>query len=390
MHQNSRRPEIAYYSINDPLDKRSWSGATYYVGQTLSRHVGNVHFLGPVKIPWLLDKTFRGLQKLSRFFFKTEWIPKYSLLKNKYAAKILKKKMKGRHYDFLIGPAAASELGCLNTNIPVVYFGDATYKIYSENYKKEFKSQNAFSKWEGEHLEKCALKKSSLIIFTSQWAKNSAINDYNVPAEKIEVIQMGANIDEVPKKGIIFNKEKNETLTLLFLSVDWDRKGGAIAFETLEELYNKGIDVKLQICGCIPPPEFNHSAMEVIPFLNKNKPEDFKKFVEILSNAHFLLLPTRADCTPVVNSESNAYGMPVITTNVGGVSEQIIDGINGYCLSLDANGKEYADVIFEIFSNKKRYHNLIETSRKRFDEELNWHSFAKELKKVLNKHKILS
>lgn len=384
------RPKIAYYSINDPLDKRSWSGATYYLGQSLAKNIGDVHFLGPVKVPWLLDKTLRAIQKLTRILSKTQWIPKYSLLKNIYAVKQLKKKMKGHHYDFLIAPAAASELAYLKTTIPVIYYGDATYKIYSEAYLKEFKSLNSFSRWEGEHMEKLALKKSDLIIFSSQWAARSAIADYRISPEKIEVLQMGANIDSTPDAALIFEKEKNNILTLLFLSVDWDRKGGVIAFDTLVQLYTTGIDVKLVVCGCIPPPEFMHPCMEVVPFLNKNEAADFNRFVAILSTAHFLLLPTRADCTPVVNCESNAYGMPVITTDVGGISDAVKDGINGYCLSLDADGAAYAALITTIFADKKKYHTLIKTSRARFDEELNWDSFAAKFKKVLEKHGILA
>ena len=69
MISDLQRPKIAYYTISDPLDKRSWSGATYFMGQAMQRNIGDVHFLGPVKIPWVLDKTFRALQKLSRFFF---------------------------------------------------------------------------------------------------------------------------------------------------------------------------------------------------------------------------------------------------------------------------------------------------------------------------------
>lgn len=388
MLENPRRRKIAYYSINDPMDKRSWSGITYYLGQTLQKNVGDVHFLGPVKIPWVLDKTCRGLQKISRYVFKREWIPKYSLLKNIYACIVLKRKMKGRQYDFLMAPAAASELGYLNTRLPVIYFGDATYKAYSETYEKEFRNLGSFSRWEGNHLEKLALQKSALAIFSSHWAARSAINDYGMPANRTEVIQMGANIDNTPEREIIFKKEENKTLTLLFLSVDWERKGGPIAFNTMERLHDTGLDVKLIVCGCIPPAGYVHRCMEVIPFLNKNKAHDFALFVQVLSSTHFLLLPTRADCTPLVNCESNAYGVPVITTNVGGISDGVKDGVNGYCLPLDAGGTEYAPLIAKLFSDKERYHQLIISSRKRFDEELNWDKFAENFHRVLQKHNL--
>ena len=389
MTENSPRRKIAYYTMNDPLDKRTWSGITYYMGQALQRNVGDVYFLGPVKIPWVMDKTFRGIQKLTRFFFSTEYIPKYSLLKNMYVSRILKRRMKGQQYDLLFAPAAASELAYINkTGLPVIYFGDATYKIYSETYKKEFHKLNSFSRWEGNFLEKRALKISSLVILTSQWAARSAINDYCVPADKIEVLLMGANIDVVPARETIFLKEKNKVLTLLFLGVDWERKGGVIAFDTLKHLHASGIKAKLIVCGVVPPAEFVHPFMEVIPFLNKNKREDSERFVAILTSVHFLMMPTRADCSLLVNAEANAYGVPTISTDIGGVTDVVKNGMNGYCLPFEAAGAEYACVIIDTFFDPEKFHKLIVSSRKMFDEVLNWDTFALHFEDVLQKHKL--
>jgi glycosyltransferase involved in cell wall biosynthesis len=131
-----------------------------------------------------------------------------------------------------------------------------------------------------------------------------------------------------------------------------------------------------------------HPYMEVIPFIDKNISQDYGLFVQILSSVHFLLLPTRADCTPLVNCEANAYGVPAITTNVGGISEAVKDGINGYCLPIEAGGAEYALLINSLFSNKEKYHQLIESSRRRFDEELNWDTFAAFFQEALQRHRL--
>jgi glycosyltransferase involved in cell wall biosynthesis len=383
--ENLERKKIAFYCINDPLDKRSWSGILYYLGQTLQRNVGDVDFLGPLPVPWLLEKAIRGMMKFSRNVMKKKYFFNYSLLKNFYASRYFKRKMKGKQYDFLIAPAAAPELAFLDTDVPIVFFGDSTFKSYWSTYKTVFRDANPISKWEGELMEKRALKKSKLVVLTSQWAAKSAINDYRVAAEKIKVIQMGANIDTPPDLEVIFKKEENKTLTLLFLSVDWERKGGFIAFDTLKELCKEGINVKLIVCGCIPPPEFSHSNMEVIPLLDKNIKEDYSRLIEILSTIHFLLLPTRADCSPLVNCEANAYGVPAITTNVGGITDTVKDGINGFCLPLEAGGKDYASLISKIFFDKEGYHKLIESSRARFEDELNWDKFAEHFQEVLEK-----
>lgn len=380
--EKEKKVRIAYYSVNDPLDKRSWSGITYYLGQSLQRNIGEVDFLGPVKFPAWLEKTLRGVAKFTRIFFGREYYTKYSFLQNWYSTRYLTRKMKGKEYDFICGPASCPALARLKTDLPVIHVHDATFKLLS-NYYKEFEKASRISKWEGEVLERKALGKSSFIVYSSHWAANSAMQDYQIPQDRLFVTPLGANMDFAPGRDIIFNKEKNGELTLLYLAVEWERKGGRIAFDALKHLHEVcGIKARLIVCGCIPPASISHPYMEVIPFLNKNKPEDHARFVQLLSTIHFLILPTRADCSLLVACESNAYGVPAISTNTGGVSDVVKDGINGYCLSYEAGGDQYANLIAELYQDKERYHNLIASSRKRYEEELNWDKWAERFREI--------
>jgi glycosyltransferase involved in cell wall biosynthesis len=348
--------------------------------------VGDVDFLGPVKFPRVLDKVLRGIAKFNRMFFKEEYYTKYSLLQNIYSTWYLRKKMKGRKYDFICAPASSPALAYFRTKLPIVHVHDATFKLLS-NYYKEFEKASRFTRWEGQLLEKKALGKGSFFVYSSRWAARSAMEDYGVPAENILIRPLGANMDHAPSADVIFEKEKNGTLTLLYLAVEWERKGGAIAFEALKALHDVyGIKAKLIVCGCIPPDNFRHPFMEVIPFLNKNKKEDHDLFVSLLSSIHFLILPTRADCSLLVACESNAYGVPAITTATGGVPDVVIDGVNGYCLPYEAPGGEYARIIAALYLDKPRYHALIASSRKRYEDELNWDKWAEQFLGVYDKH----
>ncbi len=381
---SDKKPRIAYLSVNDPLDRRSWSGTAYYIGQTLQRNIGEVDFLGPVKFPKWLDRMLRGVAKLNRILFKEEYYTKYSLLQSWYASRWLKKKMKGRKYDFIASPASSPVLGMFRSDLPIIHFHDATFHLL-RNYYKEFEKASRFTKWEGEYLERKALEKSAFVIYSSDWAAESAIKDYHLPADRISIMPLGANMDTVPPGGAhIFEKEKNPRLTLLYLAVEWERKGGSIAFDTLIFLREScGIDAKLIVCGVVPPSSFSHPAMEVIPFLNKNKPEDHERFIALLSSVHFLILPTRADCSLLVACESNAYGVPAITTRTGGVPNIVKDGVNGYCLSPGAGGPQYGRLIAEIFEDKARFRDLIASSRKRYEDELNWDKWAERFGEML-------
>ena len=379
--------KIAYLALNDPLDKRSWSGLTYYIANTLEKGGNDVEFLGPLKVPKWLDKTLRAIAKFNRVIFGKEYITKYSLLLSWYASKQFNKKLKNNTYDCICAPAASTELGFLKTNLPVIYISDATFVLVSNYHYSEFDKMSWLSKIEGNLLEKQALKKSTAIMYSSIWAAESAVKDYHIPNDKVFIAPFGANIDVTPDISIIYKKLDNKQLTLLFLAVDWERKGGSIAFDALKFLqYTHGIQAKLIVCGCVPPQHISNPNMEVIPFLDKNKKEDYKRFVDIMSTSHFLLVPTRADCSLLVGSESNAYGMPAITTETGGVPDIVKDGINGYCLPYSADGNTYAALIAELFLNQEKYKELIASSRKRFDDHLTWEKWLENFNAIYKKN----
>jgi glycosyltransferase involved in cell wall biosynthesis len=138
----------------------------------------------------------------------------------------------------------------------------------------------------------------------------------------------------------------------------------------------KGVDAELVVVGCVPPAEIKHDKLIVIPYLNKNVPQERKKLDKLFLSSHFFILPTRADCSPIVTCEANAFGLPVLTTDVGGIPTIIKEGKNGYMLSLSASGDDYADLIIENFSEESVYDNLRHSSRKEYETRLNWDKWA--------------
>ena len=137
-------------------------------------------------------------------------------------------------------------------------------------------------------------------------------------------------------------------------------------------LKQKGINPHLDIIGCVPPHDLSaEKNVTVIPFLDKNKEEDFQQLQKIFLQTDFLLLPTRAECAGVVFSEASAYGIPSITTDTGGVTSYVQDGINGYALPFNAGAKIYAEKIFKLYTDKS-WRKLKISSRQYYDSKLNW------------------
>src|SRR6266567_3634265 len=216
------------------------------------------------------------------------------------------------------------------------------------------------------------ISKASALSYSSTWAAQSAIKDYHAEPQKVHVVPMGANFDDPPGREIVWCKKKSAICKLLFVGVDWLRKGGEIAFETLLALHHMGIPAELVICGCVPPKHFTHPNMKVIPYLDKNDPAQYNEMTQLYREADFLLLPTRNECFGIVFCEANAFGLPAITTQTGGVPEVVRNGENGFVLPLEARGDAYARLIASIYGNDVRYAQLVLSSRAAYDECLNW------------------
>ncbi len=108
--------------------------------------------------------------------------------------------------------------------------------------------------------------------------------------------------------------------------------------------------------------------MTVIPYLDKNDERQSLELEKLYQMSDFLFFPTRNDCYGIVVCEANAYGLPVIATDTGGVPDIVKEGENGFLLPYNAGGKEYAELIAKIYRDNQHYTELVRSSRAAFDK----------------------
>jgi len=377
--------KIAYLTSVDPLDKKSLSGTIYTILKVLEKDVGTVDVLGPVKIT---NALLRFLKRVN-YKLQRRYNFNHSLYYGRIYARIFEKKLKGKDYDFIFAQRSSVEICKLKTDIPIIYYTDTTFKLFY-NYYEWFSNFMKISVKEGNIVEQLAINNSALTICSSQWAADSVIQHYHAKPENVFIIPFGPNVDELPGREMLYTEKDRIVCKMLFIGIEWERKGGEIAFETLKELKKRGIKSRLTICGCKPPEEFQDEDLVVIPFLNKNDKAQSDLFNQLLFENHFFILPTRAECFGVVFCEASAFGLPSITTDTGGIGSAVENGKNGFRLSLEARGDKYADVISEIFSDyDNKYLPLIKSTRDFYETRLSWKSWASSLNTILENHKQL-
>jgi glycosyltransferase involved in cell wall biosynthesis len=372
---HSERLKIAYITTTDAANKHSWSGTHHYIWKTAQKNIGDITLLGPVSAPFVIF-ICQVIHGFSLYILKKRFNYRDSIFLAKTYGRIFSRKLKRGNYDLIIAPAGSTNIAYLNTTVPIIYIADRTIQS-TLNYHQMLTNLLDFSKHQSVFVDKKAIEKSSIAIYSSEWAAQSAIVDYQIPENKIYVIPFGANLDEIPSREIALSRSRTNVCRLLFLGVSWENKGGAIALNTLINLVESGIQAELTVCGCIPPEGVHHPNMKVIPFLNKNNAAQKKELDQLFIKSNFLILPTRFDCTPIVFCEAGAYGLPCIAPVTGGIASVITEGVNGMLVPYEAKGNVYAEKIRNVFVNESTYNALVISSRHNYEERLNWDSWAK-------------
>ena len=361
--------KVGFAARWSPLDKKSWSGTSYFTYQEILKN--NEVEIFQFKWPWLLRESLTTQKSFNRRWFKRQTAVEFLKAYAKYFSKQLTKELRKRPVDVLFVSASSPLIAYVETDIPIIYMTDATFQQL-QSYYPHFSNLAGYNIRQGIELDKKAFVNASHCMLASDWNKNSAINDYEIGSNKISVVPCGANLDLIPAKADL-DVEATGQCRLLFLGVEWERKGGDIALETFQLLQQKGIDPHLHIIGCVPPHALSQEKnITIIPFLDKNNPDEFQKLHAIFLQTDLLLLPTLAECAGVVFSEASAYAIPSITTDTGGVTTYVRNGINGFTIPLQAGAEAYADKIIGLISDKETMTRLKLSARKFYEENLDW------------------
>jgi len=238
-------------------------------------------------------------------------------------------------------------------------------------------------------FEQAALRRCELVMYACDWSAKKAIAGYGLDPAKVEVVPWGANLDAVPEAQDIARMVASRPVApcrLLFFGVEWLRKGGDIATEVARELNQRGVETELTVLGCAPLIEGPLPAfIEPLGFVDKFLPSGRATIDATLARSHFLILPTRAEVFGHVLSEANAFGVPSLAPDIGGLSTVIVDGVNGALMGPGARPHAYADFIARTMADPVAYRALAQSSRRRFEERLSWDVAVRDIKRLLER-----
>lgn len=376
--------KLAYVTCYDPLNIKNWSGLSYYIAQSLQNQSIPLDFIGPLK-----DKLDLGvIRKYKRHYhelYGKRYLkdPEPWILKN--FAKQISTKLSKVNPDvvFSITP---NPIAYLESDKPMVFWADSTFASLLDFYP-HFSNLCDETIKNGHLTEKLVLQKSKFAIYASDWAAKTAIENYKADPAKVKVVPFGANLEishTISEVKDFIEARPTNKCKLLFLGVDWFRKGGDVAFEVTKALNQSGLNTELTIVGCEPiidEPLPNY--VKPLGFINKSTPEGKEKIGKLLAESHFLILPSRAECFGVVFCEASSFGVPSLARNAGGIPTAVKNDINGKLFDINANITEYCNYISNLFANYSEYKKLALSAFNEYESRLNWTVAGRTVKNLL-------
>jgi glycosyltransferase involved in cell wall biosynthesis len=380
--------KIAYLTVDDPANVNAWSGINAYMADALRQQdaVELLH-IGPLRTFRTFISKFKAclLTVLSR---KRYLWPRDPALLRAYARQA--ERLLPPDCDVIFSPGT-EPISYLRADKPIVFWTDAPFAAML-NYYPWYCNLSRAARRVGLQCDTLALRRSRLAVYSSAWAANCAIQQHGADPSKIRVLPFGANLKsaftDMDLEALIQQRQASPWRFLL-VGVDWIRKGADIALEVVGDLNRRGFASELIVAGCQPP-----NSTGVLPrylklegFLDKQTTSGHLRLVELYRSALFYFMPSRAEASAIAYCEANAFGVPCLATDTGGIRSIIQDEVNGRCFPPDQPISDYADYILATVRSGV-YPAMCRNSLRLSREKLNWQAGVNSLMPIL--HSIIS
>ncbi|HAM38236.1 MAG: hypothetical protein A2474_03505 [Elusimicrobia bacterium RIFOXYC2_FULL_34_12] len=215
-------------------------------------------------------------------------------------------------------------------------------------------------------LDKMTSRYCNLVIANSEYAKNILITREHIPERIIKVIYNGISTYNISgAKFPPFNKNKP---VIGYVGRLHNEKGVYLIPEIVKIVIEKNPNIKFLIIG--NGPEMYNMKLNVYKYKLKDSVEFLgweRNLKDIYYKINILLLPSEEESFPQAALEAMSFGIPVIASDVGGVSELVEDKKTGILVK-DRTAGEFADAIMSIIDNQYDYNCFSENSKAKSSE----------------------
>jgi glycosyltransferase involved in cell wall biosynthesis len=202
-------------------------------------------------------------------------------------------------------------------------------------------------------------------VFTlSDWARQSMIADFQLDPSRVTVLYTGTTLSIAMEAHV--PKRPNQ---ILFVGIDWKRKGGPLLVEGFRKLRERLPDAELVIVGCSP--KIDCPGVRVEGYLHPGDPDAQRRLGRLYQESACFALLSGFEPLGHVIVEAFTVGLPVIVHDAGPQGEIVLDGQTGVLLH-DREPRTIADGLYRLLSNPASSQAMGQRAKELVDAKLNW------------------
>ncbi|MFM8321654.1 MAG: glycosyltransferase family 4 protein [Chloroflexota bacterium] len=209
-------------------------------------------------------------------------------------------------------------------------------------------------------LERSIYRSAALNFTRSSNISRSLRDQYHIPPERVARVGVGSNL---AAPGAASRAPDPSAKNILFVGIDWERKGGPDLVSAFRQVLAAHPDARLTIVGCSPSIDLpNCQVAGRVPV---------ERMAEYYREASVFCLPTRIEPFGVVFIEALQYRLPVVATNVGAVPDLVQPGSTG-CLIEPGDVDGLARALIELLDDPARRATYGENGQRLVELNYTW------------------
>ena len=248
--------------------------------------------------------------------------------------------------------------------------------------------------WFLRFFEKRMFERSNRLIAVSEFTRRELHRFYGVNESKIRVIHNGVDVNKF-KPTLKKSKAKAELglnpddLTILSVGRLYARKGLFTLIESIPKVTKYFKNAKFVVSGKGQRNEMKKLIDHAMSLGVRDNiiftgyfPDE--KLPKLYQAADIFAFSTFYEHHPFAVLEAMSSGLPVVTTNVGGIPETITNGKNGF-LCEPFNTRQFSDKILYFLEHPAEAKTMAFEARETIEERFDWRLIVQKVLKVYDK-----
>jgi glycosyltransferase involved in cell wall biosynthesis len=166
--------------------------------------------------------------------------------------------------------------------------------------------------------ERRNLEGAGRVFAMSSHATRALLQEYGLPAERVVRVNAGCN----SRPPLTTDPERYDRQRVLFVGVDWERKGGPELLEAFRFVRRELPGARLTIVGCSP--RVQEAGVEVVGLV------PLERVAEHYARASVFCMPSRREPFGIVYLEAMRAGLPVVSLDLGAAPDFVIENETGH------------------------------------------------------------